>query len=73
MKAYFVRRWFLLCLGVVMAVGFLGSETFLVLADCVPLRYSVVATVLFLMALPLEARAMWRTARRPAPRLWAFS
>ena len=28
-------------------------------------RYAVVAGVLFVMALPLEARAMWRTVRRP--------
>ncbi len=53
-----------------MVAGFFGSDTFLYLADCVPLRYSVVASVLFLMALPLEAQLMWRTLRRPrAPAL----
>ncbi len=70
MKAFLVRRWFLLCLGAVMAAGFLANDVFLALADYVPLRYSVVATVLFLMALPLEARVMWHTLRRPrAPAL----
>ena len=39
------------------------------LANSMAIRYGVVAVVLFLMALPLEARAMWRTIRRPGPPL----
>ena len=70
MKQFLVRRWFLLALGLVMAVGLMGYQGLFPLADCVPLRYSVVATVLFLMALPLDAKTMWRTLRRPhAPAL----
>ncbi len=70
MKEFLVRRWFLIGLSVAMAAGFLGSDASLFLADSVPLRYGVVASVLFLMALPLEARLMWRTLRRPrAPAL----
>lgn len=64
MKAFLLRRWFLLCLGIVMAAGFWKSDALLFLADFPPLRYAVVASVLFLMALPLEARVMWRTMRR---------
>lgn len=37
------------------------------------LRYSIVATVLFLMALPLEARAIGRALRNPAPSLLGSS
>ena len=63
MKAFLLRRWFLLCLGIVIATGFWKSETLLFVADFPPLRYALVAAVLFLMALPLEARAMWGTMR----------
>lgn len=36
-------------------------------SESAPIRNTVVAVVMFLMALPLEARAMWRTIRRPGP------
>lgn len=65
MKVFLVRRWFLIALGLVMAAGFLGSDLFRPVADYAPLRYAIVTTVLFLMALPLEARVMARTLRRP--------
>ena len=66
MKSFLIHRWFLLSLAAVMAVGLFGSDVLLPVANCVPLRYGIVAVVLFLMALPLEARVMWRTIRRPA-------
>ncbi len=73
MKAFLVRRWFLLALVTVMSVGLFFSDDLLPLASQVTLRYGVVATVLFLMALPLEARMMWRTIRRPAAPLLAVA
>ena len=69
MKAFLVRRWFLLTLAAALSAGFLGSARLLPLAGSAALRYSIVASVLFLMALPLEASVMWRTIRRPGPPL----
>ncbi len=74
MKAFLARRWFLLALAVMMAAGFCGAGSpqmapLVRLAESVGVRYGVVAVVLFLMALPLEARAMWRTLRSPGPPL----
>jgi sodium/bile acid cotransporter 7 len=74
MKAFLARRWFLLALAIMMAAGFCGAGSpqmapLVRLAESMAVRYGVVAIVLFLMALPLEARAMWRTLRRPGPPL----
>ncbi len=74
MKAFLVQRWFLIALAFMMAVGFLGTGSarmapLIELANSITIRYGVVAVVLFLMALPLEARAMWRTIRQPGPPL----
>jgi sodium/bile acid cotransporter 7 len=74
MKAFLARRWFLLALAVMMAAGFCGAGSpqmapLVRLAESVGVRYGVVAVVLFLMALPLEARAMWRTLGSPGPPL----
>jgi sodium/bile acid cotransporter 7 len=72
-KAFLIQRWFLLALAGVMAAGFASvrvvglADTVSAWAESAPMRNSVVATVMFLMALPLEARAMWRTIRRPGP------
>jgi sodium/bile acid cotransporter 7 len=66
MKKFLIHRWFLIALAVVLATGFLGARWLLPLANNALVRYAVVATVLFLMALPLEARSMWQTLRRPA-------
>ena len=69
-KQFLVRRWFLLALAMAIFTGFAGASSFVPLANRTWLRYVVVATVLFLMALPLEARTMWQTIRRPtAPML----
>ncbi len=72
MKRFLAQRWFLIALACVMAVGFLGSHLpHMALLDnmatSLVIRYGVVAAVLFLMALPLEPRWMWRTIRRPGP------
>ncbi len=71
MKQFFQRRWFLLALAAVLAAGILGGERLEGLADASALRHAVVAGVLFLMALPLQASAMWRTLRNPGPPLLA--
>lgn len=73
MKAFLIQRWFLLALAAVMAAGFASlrvawvAEPVTAWSESAPIRHSVVAGVMFLMALPLEARAMWRTIRRPGP------
>lgn len=69
-KQFLVRRWFLLALALAIFAGFAGASSLLPLANRTGLRYMVVATVLFFMALPLKAGAMWQTIRRPtAPML----
>ena len=72
MRQFFVRRWFLLVLGLLLAVGFAFH------GQLDPLRAMVrqepiVAAILFLMALPLEAGAMWRAMRRPRAVLLAVA
>ncbi len=72
MLSFLNRRWFLLALLAVLAVGFPLAETLKPWADQMPRRL-IVAGVLFLMALPLEIRAMWRAVRQPRPTLLAVA
>ncbi len=72
-KHLLTRHWFLFALGLVLVVGIAFSKSLEPLADIKELRYCIVATVLFLMALPLEASAMWRALRSPGPTLLAAS
>jgi sodium/bile acid cotransporter 7 len=58
------RHWFLLGLVLVLAAGFLRPHELAQLGR-VELQAWVVAAVLFLMALPLDATAMWRALSRP--------
>ena len=72
MKQFFIQRWFLILLGVVLAAGLRFPQQL----EHVVARISeaaVVATVLFLMALPLEIRAMWRALSRPGATLLAIA
>ncbi len=74
MKAFLAQRWFLIALAGVLLAGFLGSGSSLTapleaLANSAMIRYGIVAIVLFLMALPLEARSVWQTIRTPWPPL----
>ncbi len=64
MADFFRRRWFLLALVVVLTAGLGSPRSLEAAAEAVP-RLFVVAAVLFMMSLPLEARAMWRVIRRP--------
>lgn len=70
MQRFFVRRWFLLALAVVLAAGFAFPQRLDATTQAMP-RETIVAVVLFLMALPLEIGAMGRALSRPAPTLLA--
>ncbi len=59
------KQWFLISLAAVLAVGFLWPGPWLPLANSSLLRNGIVASVLFLMALPLETRVVARTIQRP--------
>ena len=67
------RHWFLCGLAAVLVVGLLAAGRLSWLADAARLRNTIVATVLFLTALPLETEAMWRAVRRPWPALLAVA
>ena len=72
MQQFFRRRWFLLALGAVLVVGLFFPGPLEGVKDALP-RKTIVATVLFLMALPLEISAMWQALRRPGPALLAVA
>jgi sodium/bile acid cotransporter 7 len=67
------HRWFLLSLAAVLLIGIAGGRRLEFVADAWLLRYVVVAGVLFLMALPLQATAVWRVLRFPAATLLAVA
>jgi len=73
MRETLYRQWFLLALGCVLALGFLWPEPFRVYADSSGVRNSIVASVLFVMALPLQTTVVWQTVRQPGPALLASS
>ena len=70
-KTWLLKRWFLIALSGVLAVGFSGAGIFAPLADAPLLRRGIVSVVLFVMALPLGLSAVWRAIRYPAPALLA--
>ena len=72
MRQFFVRRWFLLMLGLLLAVGFAFHRQLEPTRSLVR-QEPIVAAILFLMALPLEAGAMWRAMRRPRAVLLAVA
>jgi len=67
------RQWFLFALAGVLLIGLAFSKPLQILSELPWLRACVVATVLFLMALPLEFSSMWAALRRPAPTLLAIA
>ena len=71
MREFFIRRWFLLILAMVLAGGLIWPGQLESTARAVPQRL-VVAVSLFLMALPLDAGAIWTALRRPAAVLLAL-
>jgi len=72
MKQFLLRRWFLLALALVLAVGFAFSAHLAEAAARFPRAY-VLAAVLFCMAFPLDIRAMWTAISRPGPALLAVA
>lgn len=72
MRKFLASRWFLIVLLVVLVVGIAAGTRLKGLADNRSLRDLVVAAVLFVMALPLEPRVIWRTIRRPLAPLLAI-
>lgn len=71
MKQFLLQRWFLITLVIVFAIGCGFANSLEPLAGMKWLRNGIVAVVLFLMAMPLEASAMWQSMRRPWPPLLA--
>jgi sodium/bile acid cotransporter 7 len=71
MNSFFIRRWFLLTLAGLLIVGGVASPWLDPIAQIKWLRDGLVAAVLFVMALPLEARQIGEAIRRPGPSLVA--
>jgi len=70
-KRFLIHRWFLIALALVLGLG-IGSYDWLLPLTHVPgLRQTIVVVVMFLMALPLEASAVWETLCRPRASLLA--
>jgi solute carrier family 10 (sodium/bile acid cotransporter), member 7 len=65
LRTFVIQRWFLILLATVLAAGIAQWGELMPLAEAAWLRNGVVATVLFLMALPLPAETTWRALRRP--------
>jgi sodium/bile acid cotransporter 7 len=70
-KAFLIRRWFLIMLAVVLSVGILGATHLQWLVENPAIRSAIVFTVLFLMAFPLKAGAIWNSLTRPTAPLLA--
>ena len=64
---FLTQRWFLVALVLLFLLGSLGWRRLLWIVgdETAFARDAIVAAVLFLMALPVEARAMWRAIRQP--------
>ncbi len=59
------RHWFLIALAAALAAGFWGAELLAPIANSREFRYSVVASVLLLMGLPLHPESIVRSVRKP--------
>ncbi len=71
MLKHLKRRWFLLALAAVLLIGYTQASRLSGLADAVWLRNGIVATVMFLMSLPLGTATMVRALRNPVPAMLA--
>jgi sodium/bile acid cotransporter 7 len=70
-KTFLVRRWFLILLAAALAVGVYFARELEWLVKLGAIRNGIVFCVLFVMAFPLRAGAIWNTLRRPAAPLLA--
>ena len=71
MKEFLAKRWFLLSLVVVFALGLIVHEQCETWADYKPFRNAIVFTVLFWMAVSLSLKALSSGIRRPRGTLLA--
>ena len=69
MMQFFQRQWFLISLLVVFIAGIGFPAVFEPFANARTLRNAIVATVLFIMALPLDTQSLGNSIRRPWPAL----
>ena len=67
------RHWFLVVLLAVLLTGIIGAPLLRGIAEQKLLRGALVAGVLFVMALPLELPAIWRSVLSPGPGLLAVA
>jgi predicted Na+-dependent transporter len=67
MRQFLLHRWFLLALVGVIVIGARFSAPLAALLALLPRSWesALIAAMMFLMALPLEAGAMVRALRRP--------
>ena len=65
MKQFLAKRWFLVSLVATLVIGAWQHDILEPVASLKPLRYTIVAIVLFLMALPLETRSILGSMKRP--------
>jgi len=72
MKAFLIRRWFLIGLAVVLVIGFRYSFELESVSEAMP-RDALVASVMFFMAFTLDAHTMGRALRRPQAAAVAFA
>src|SRR5262245_52443954 len=64
MLRFLRRHWFLVTLVALLVVGIVGYAPLTPVADLMPQDYAV-ASVLLVMSLGLETRAVWNAVRRP--------
>ena len=65
MLRFLAHRWFLLALTILFVVGLFGASHLRLLADWTWLRQTNLFLVMFVTGLPLEARSIWQTLKRP--------
>ena len=59
------RQWFLIGLIIAVSLPALFSGSLHEIAEQAWLRWTIVATVMFVMALPLELRQIWNAIQKP--------
>jgi sodium/bile acid cotransporter 7 len=66
MKQFLTRRWFLLALAVALTLGLFAYEPLQLVHDGIDFAKNyIVGVVLFLMAVTLDAKAMWNALKKP--------
>jgi sodium/bile acid cotransporter 7 len=73
MKRFFVERWFLIVLVTALVSGILFASQLRPLVELPAFRNVLVAVIMFVMAWPLRADAVYRSLRRPGPPLLAVA